>query len=119
MGSVKKFIGFTGALALVLGLVFASAPLADAQSTEVDAAEFIDPVTGELDLEAYLAAVAAAQRAETTVTGQPLPTTGTSSSDLVALGFGLVLVGGLAIALSRGRRPVTGDDSVATSSHTV
>ncbi len=116
---MKKFIRLTGALVLIFGLVFASAPLADAQSAEVDAAEFIDPVTGEFDLEAYLAALAAAERAETTVTRQPLPTTGTSSSDLVALGFGLVLVGGLAIALSRGRPPVTGDDSVATSSDTV
>jgi LPXTG-motif cell wall-anchored protein len=88
------------------------------------ATDFIDPETGEIDFEAYLAAVRAAEAARTTVTTTPsaraaaparaaaatgtLPRTGSTVTDLVAAGMALVVVGG-ALVVSRRRRTVTAD----------
>lgn len=78
---------------------------ASAQSSgdEIVATDFIDPATGEVDLEAYLAAVAAANQAtggQQAAAGGTLPATGSSSADVAAVAFAMVAVGGGALALS-------------------
>ena len=76
------------------------------------ATDFIDPVTGEIDFEAYLAAVAAAEARRGGQTGSQaaagsssglLPRTGSDVGDVVAVGAGLVVLGGAFVASQRRR----------------
>jgi hypothetical protein len=60
------------------------------------ATDFADPVTGVIDLDAYLAALAAANN--------QLARTGTNSTDLVPTGVALIVIGGTAIGLARWRK---------------
>ena len=71
---------------------------------EVDPADFIDPVTGEFDTDAYLAALAAANNQSQGTTGGTLPITGSNSADVAAVGLALVAVGGAAVVASSRRR---------------
>jgi hypothetical protein len=111
------------AIALVVasftvGVVALSAP-AGAQQATVDIGDFTDPITGEVDFDAYLAALNAAQQrgdgvgvttgddgirpATAVTTGGNLPFTGSSVTDFVVLGVGLAIVGGGAYAVARQR----------------
>ena len=86
-------------------------PTASAQAvtSDVNIADFTDPVTGQINIDAYLAAVAAENlrikcAADPTLPecgGGNLPKTGSSSNDLIALGVGLIVVGGVAIVSAR------------------
>ena len=70
-------------------VVFSAAPA----SAQVTANDFIDPVTGQVDLAAYLAAVSAS-------TGG-LPSTGSNSLELAAGGLAIAIAGGAAVVLSK------------------
>ena len=98
---------FVAAIALVLApttAVVLAATAAPAHASTVqdfpDPDDFIDPVTGEFDLEAYLAALNAGQGNEG---GEALPRTGSSSTDLVLLATGLLVVGGSVVWGTRRR----------------
>lgn len=89
-----------GLLALTTSLIsfgpFVSAGVAaECVPKEVDISEFI--VDGEPDLEAYLAAVAAANA----VCGANVPSTGSDVTDMLPFGVALIGAGGLAFGLRR------------------
>ena len=63
------------------------------------ATDFIDPATGDIDLAAYLTAVAAAN-----AQSDALARTGTNSTDLVPTGVALIVVGGAAVGIARWRK---------------
>ncbi len=98
---------FLLALALVATFAFGVVGVATAQEIrDPVATDFIDPETGEIDFEAYLAAVRAAEearRAAEAPRAVALPATGSSISDYTAVGAALVVVGG-ALVLSQRRR---------------
>jgi LPXTG-motif cell wall-anchored protein len=84
----------------VVGVAPAQASVA-APSVELpDPGDFIDPETGEFDLDAYLAALGAALQ-NPGGGEEALPRTGSSTVDLVAFAGGLLLLGGAAVATSR------------------
>ena len=94
---------------LVGGITLFAGTIASAQDTcvpaEVDATDFF--VDGELDLDAYLAAVEAANAvcsAGEEADGGALPRTGSNASDLVPIAVGLTVVGSAAVATSVVRR---------------
>ncbi len=92
------------------GLTLAGAPTVSAECHEgaVDAANFF--VDGELDVNAYLAAVQAALEAcaGPGVPGTPgLPSTGSNSSALLPIAVGLTAVGGAVAATAGVRRRST------------
>lgn len=95
-------------LVLVFAGLFGLSGVASAQTADEPRAEdFIDPETGEIDIDAYLAAVAAANQtaddgAVESASGD-LPATGSEISDLVLAGAGLIVVGGAAVAAQRRR----------------
>jgi LPXTG-motif cell wall-anchored protein len=107
----RSLTKFALATALVGGVSFGmatnvSAAAEECVPEEVDASEYF--VDGELDLEAYLAAVAAAA-AECEETAAPgggnfLPATGSESSNLLPFGVTLVGVGAAAVIVGRQRR---------------
>lgn len=97
---------FAGALAVSGG----SVATADCVPEEVDAAAFF--VDGELDLEAYLAAVAAANAACAPSGGGALPSTGANTSALLPIALGLTALGGAAVATSTVRRRSTDQSPV-------
>ena len=91
------------------GLTLLGSGTAAAQDTcvpaEVDATDFF--VDGELDLDAYLAAVEAANAACAAgeeADGGALPRTGSNTSDLIPIAVGLTVVGSAAVATSVARR---------------
>jgi LPXTG-motif cell wall-anchored protein len=88
---------FVGALALAGGGANAAAPCVP---EPVSALDFV--VDGEVDLAAYLAAVAAANAACAPSGG--LPRTGANTSTLVPLAMGLTALGGAAVATTAVRR---------------
>ena len=104
---------------LGVSAVLLPAPYASAQEFP-DPDDFVDPVTGEFDLEAYLAALNAGQDdgetdgevvdADGTADGEELsqsgvlPRTGSDVDAVVAAGLGLVAVGGVVTFASRRRR---------------
>ena len=80
---------------------------------EVDALQFFDE-SGELDLDAYLAAVAAANEAASEGCGGvgasgDLPRTGSALTDALALSVALLAVGAPVVYASRRRRLATVD----------
>jgi hypothetical protein len=96
-GVVMKRLFVAGCL--VAFSVLGVSGTAHAQSTACGgpcATDFADPVTGEIDLNAYLAAVAAANN--------ELARTGTNSTDLVPTGVALIVIGGTAVGLARWRK---------------
>lgn len=103
---------FALATALVGGVAFGTVTNVSAAAEEecvpeaVDAADYF--VDGELDLEAYLAAVAAAnaacEEAAAPGGGGFLPATGSESSNLLPFGVTLVGVGAAAVIAGRQRR---------------
>lgn len=107
---------FVAALALVFAGLIGMSGVAGAQTDadEPQAEDFIDPETGEVDLDAYLAAVQAANASNDGATADAaasasgtLPATGSSLPEMTIAGVGLIVVGGAAIAAQR-RRSVTG-----------
>ncbi len=96
------------AVALIFGVVGATGFVSPAHAVVAqfpDPDDFTDPVTGEFDVEAYLAALNAqsGQGGGAGAGGAPLARTGSSSSDIAAVGVGLVVVGAFAVVASRRR----------------
>lgn len=86
----------------VLGVVFAFGSISPAAAqTAPDPDDFTDPVTGEFDFDAYLAALNASANQSGGPAGTALPRTGSSSTDVVVLGLTLIVVGGVVTASSR------------------
>jgi LPXTG-motif cell wall-anchored protein len=97
----------------VVGVAATALPAAAQTAVTIDPDDFIDPITGEFDVEAYLAALAALANqgdgggtaAQPTTTDGLLPYTGSSGGDLIAGGVAVLVAGGAAVAISRRRRP--------------
>ena len=96
-----------GAAATVVAV---AGPAGAQTTTKIDPNDFIDPVTGQIDIEAYLAAVNAAnaqgggeaEQAGSASTGS-LPYTGSNAQDLLIAGLTVVVTGG-AVALVASRK---------------
>jgi len=102
MGAVRKGIAAAaigvGSFSLAMGGGAASAETC--VPDEVDIADHIDE-EGEVDLQGYLEAVAAANAACEGEGGKALPATGSSTSVLLIGGAALLAAGTGAVALSR------------------
>ena len=95
---IRRLALLLSCVALAFTALFALAPSASAGADEPDIADFTDE-EGNIDFEGYVAALNAS-------TGQAggLPETGSDSGELIALGAGLVLVGGSAVIWARDRQ---------------
>ena len=99
---MKRSLGIL-ALATSMSFVAFTSPAAHAATTCPPVIDIGDYYTGgTLDLDAYLAALAAA-----TAACSAMPTTGADISEFVALGTGLVSIGAVGVVATRRRRQPT------------
>lgn len=101
---IRRIALILSCVGIALAALALSAGTASAQ-TEPTIEEFTDS-DGDVDFEGYTAALNAFLNAGSGGTGATggLPATGSGSGELVALGAGLVLVGGTAVLWARDRR---------------
>ena len=97
----RRLLATLAGVVLMLGLM-----AAPAAAQQVDIGDFTDPVTGEVDLEAYFAALAAGEDAGTGAGGEVtglLARTGADVGELAAIGLALVTVGSVFVVARRRR----------------
>jgi LPXTG-motif cell wall-anchored protein len=99
---------FTGAMALAAVGVAAPAASAATSCPNPQATDF-PKAGGGIDLDAYSAAVAAANECKAGVSGSTVAFTGSSSQELAIVGAALVAGGAGAIVIARRRRTSTVD----------
>jgi LPXTG-motif cell wall-anchored protein len=99
---IRRIALILSCIALAFAALTLTAGVAGAQS-EPDIADYTSE-DGTVDFDGYVAALNAFLAASGGAGGGALPATGSDNGDLVAIGAGMVLLGGSAVLWARDRR---------------